>query len=262
MPGLKVGIQLASLRQPFKKALHTAARLGADAVEIDLRQGLRPAELTGTALRQVRKMLEDLNLQVCAAGFRTRRGYGVTEDLDRRVEATKEAMSTAYALGAPVVINHVGRIPEEDEGPQWDALCEVLDDLGRHGQRVGAFLAAETGAEDAETLKRLIDALPPGALGVNLDPGNLIINGFSAQDAVTQLGAHVLHVHAKDAVRDLAQGRGLETPLGRGSVDFAEIIGVLEHHGYQNAYTIEREHCDDPVAEIGYAVQYLRNLID
>jgi sugar phosphate isomerase/epimerase len=258
---LKVGIQLASLRQPFKKALHTAAELGAQGVEIDARNQLKPRELTKTGLRQLRKMLEDRNMKVCAIGFQTRRGYNVPEDLDRRVEATKDAMRLAYDLGANVVINQIGRIPPEASGAEWDLLVQVLTDLGQHAQRIGAFLAAETGAEDAESMRRLLDALPVGSMGINLDPGNVIVNGFSASETTKLLARDVLHVHAKDAVRDLAQGRGLETPLGRGSVDFPEIMGLLEEREYRGYFTIERENASNPVLEVGQAVQYLRNLI-
>lgn len=141
-----------------------------------------------------------------AVGFQTRRGYDVLQDLDRRVEATKQAMQFAYDLGASVVINQVGQIPAEPTGPRWDLLIQVLTDLGRFGQRTGAMLAVETGAEDAETLLRLIEALPDGSVGINLDPGNLIVNGYSASEAARMLGKHVLHVHAKDGVRDLPQG--------------------------------------------------------
>ena len=257
---LRIGIQLASLRLPFKKALHTAADLGADAVEIDARSQLKPREFSQTALRQLRKMLEDCNLRVCAVGFRTRRGYNVLEDLDRRVEATKEALQLANRLGAPVVINHIGRVPDESEGSDWDSLLQVLTDLGRFGQRTGATLAAETGSEDGSNLARLINALPEGSLGVNFDPGNLAVNGFPVRAALDELGPHVLHVHAKDGVRDLAQGRGLETPLGRGAVDFPELIGSLEEHNSRGYFTIEREKSDNPELEIGRSVSYLRNL--
>lgn len=260
MPELKVGIQLASLRQPFKKALHTAGDLGAKGVEIDARMEIKPRELSQTGLRQVRKMLEDRDLTVCAVGFRTRRGYDVADDLDRRVAATKEAMDMAYKLGAPVVVNQIGRVPSETTDPAWDQLVQVLTDLGRYGQQAGAFLAAETGTEAPEVLLQLIDALPAGCLAVNLDPGNLIVNGFSASEAVSMLGTHVSHVHAKDGVRDLAQGRGVETPLGRGSVDFTELIGGLEEFEYRGFFTIERERSRDPVSEIGQAVHYLRSL--
>ena len=260
MPQLRVGIQLSSLRQPFNKALLTAARLGADAVEIDARFEVKPSEFTRTGIRQLRKTLDDHNLRVCAVRFPTRRGYDDLRDLDQRVQATKQAMQFAYDLGSAVVVNQIGRVPENEESPAWQTLLEVLTDLGRHGQRVGATLAAETGTESGDDLARLIDALPTGSLAVTFDPGNLIINGFSAHDAILAVGRHVVHVHAKDAVRDLAQGRGLETPLGRGSVDFPELIGVLEEYNYRGAFAIEREHAQDPVTEIGQAVQYLRCL--
>src|SRR5687768_4238129 len=103
----RVAIATASLRQPLKKALVTVAQLGAAAVEIDARSELKPSDLSATALRQFRGLLDDLNLRVAAVSFRTRRGYDVPDQLERRVEATKEAMRFAHALGANVVINQI-----------------------------------------------------------------------------------------------------------------------------------------------------------
>ena len=169
MPALKIGIQTASLRLPLKKGLLMAARLGARGVEIDARNQLHPHELSQTGVRQIRKMLEDLNLRVCAVGFRTRRGYNVLEDIEQRVKATKQAMDMAYALGAPVVVNQLGHIPSEPQDSRWNLLLEVLDDLGRYGQHAGALLAAETGTESGEDLARLIAAVDSGGIGVNFD---------------------------------------------------------------------------------------------
>jgi sugar phosphate isomerase/epimerase len=139
-------------------------------------------------------------------------------------------------------------------------LVEVLSDLGRHGEHVGALLAARTGSESGEDLARLIDALPAGTIGVDFDPGNLIINGFSASESLQHLGSHVLHVHAKDGVRDLAIGRGLEVPLGRGSADFPTLLGALEERGYRGYFTLERASASDPLGEIAQAVKFLRAL--
>jgi sugar phosphate isomerase/epimerase len=261
VPELKIGIQLASLGLPLKQALVAAAQLGARAVELDARGEFHPRQFTGTALRQLRKMLEELRLRVCAVSFHTRRGYDVPDDLDRRIDATKSAMQFAYSVGAPVVVNQIGRVPSQGSGPGWDRLVEAVGDLARYGQHVGASLAAETGSESGEDLARLINALPGGSLvGVTLDPGNLIVNGFSCLAAVAKLGPHIMHVHARDGVRDLARGRGLEVPLGRGSADFPALLGALEEHAYHGYFTIERERADDPVAEIEMAVKYLRSL--
>ncbi len=257
---IKIGVQLAGLRQPFKKALLTASRLGAEAVEIDARNDLRPGEFSGTALRQVRKMLADLNLRVAAVGFPTQRGYNVSADLDRRVEATKAAMKFARELGADSVINQVGHIPAPDSGAEWDLLLQVLADLGRYGQHVGAGLAATTGAEDGAVLKTLIDHLPTGALGVDFNPGNLIMNGFSPAEAILELAEFVRQVHMTDATRDLAHGRGMETPLGRGSVDYPALLGALEEHGYHGWFTLVRRPADNSLAELSMAVEYLKNI--
>ena len=255
---IKVGIQLASLRLPFKQGLLTAARLGADAVEIDLRHELRPEELSRTGIRHVRKMLDDLNLRVSCASFRTRRGYDAAEGLDRRIEATKDALRTAYELGTTVVVNHIGRVMSDSSS--LDLMRQALADIGRHSQRVGATLAAETGAESGADLLKLIQSLPPGAIGVDLHPANLILHNQSPREAARALSEHVLHVHAADATRDLAERRNIEVPLGRGTAEFPELLAILEEHHYRGFITIERRQCDDQIHEIGQAVQYLRNL--
>jgi sugar phosphate isomerase/epimerase len=261
VPAIKIGIQLASLRLPFRKGLAAAARLGASAVEIDARGELRPQELGQTGLREIRRLLEEHNLRVSAVGFRTRRGYDVSAEIDKRVAATKTAMQFAADLRAPVVVNQVGHVPAESSGREWTQMLEALSDLGRYGQHVGATLAAQTGTESGADLARLLDALPPHAIGVDLDPGNLIVNAFSPLEAIETLGPRILHVHARDGVRDLARGRGLEVPLGRGVADFPALLGALENFGYRGYFTIARDDAEDPLVEIGAAVSYLNEIV-
>jgi sugar phosphate isomerase/epimerase len=205
-------------------------------------------------------MLEDLNLRVSAINFRTRRGYHVQDDLEARLDATKRAMRLAHDLGTNVVVNAIGRVPLENDTSATSTMVEALSDLGRHGQRVGAVLAAETGTESGEELARLISRLPPGAVGVDFNPANLIINGHSAREAVRALGQHVVHIHATDATRDLAIGRGIEVSLGQGNAEFPELLGILEEHQYRGFITVARRDTDDPIAAARQAVEFLRNL--
>lgn len=260
MPELKVALQLKSLRQPLKQALRTAATLGVRSVEVDLRSQLRPEELSTTGLRQFRKMLADLNLAIVAVEFRTRRGYDSLDDLERRVTATKQAMTFAYQLGANVVVNQVGMVPDEPTGIRWETLTEVLAELGSHGQRCGAVLAAETGTEDGPALKRLLTAVPEGTIGIALNPGNLLVNGFSPLEVTTDVGSAVNYVRATDAIRDLARGRGLEVQLGRGSVDYPALLGVLEERGYRGYFTVMTQGEGDPRQRAEESISYLRSL--
>jgi sugar phosphate isomerase/epimerase len=257
---LKIGIRLASFGLPFGRALASAAALGADAVEIDAPRDINPLELTQSGIREIRKLLEDRRLRVCVIRFATRYGYEVSDGLDRRIEATKQAMTVAYKLGASVVSNFVGRIPESEQSPDWPMLIDTLTELGRHGQRVGATLCARTGAERGEDLARLLQALPAASLGVDFDPGTLIVHGHSPREALTSLAPYVLHARARDAMRDISQGRGVETPLGEGSADFPTLLAMLEEHQYRGYLTIECEQTREAEVRIRSAIEYLRRL--
>jgi sugar phosphate isomerase/epimerase len=259
---LKKSIRLESLRQPFKKSLITAAQIGADGVEINGRTEIRAAEMTRTAVRHLRKILSDLNLEVSAIHFPTRRGFGVTDDLDRRIDATKTAMKLAYDLGCNVVVNRIGRVPENGEGENWTTMVQALTDLGSHSQKAGAWLAARTGSESGETLKGLIDSLPLNSLMIDFDPGDFVINGFSPSEAIKVLGSHVMNFRARDAVTDLAQGRGLEVQLGRGSVDWPSLLGALEENNYAGFITIERDSEEDSIAQCATAMEFLTNMFE
>jgi sugar phosphate isomerase/epimerase len=256
---LKIGIQTLSLRQPLKQALRTAARLGAEGVEIDVRTELPAGELSQTGLRELHKLLVDLNLRVSAVAFPTRRGYDVPDDLERRVQATQAAMRFARELRTEVVINRVGQVFDDASDPRFTRLVEALTALGSYGNHVGVRLAAQTGGERPQNLARLIDALPEQTVGVDLHPTGLVLGGHSPREAVELLGPHVLHVHACDAVRDAA-GRANEVELGRGTADFSELLGRLTEFDYRGWVTIERRDAADPISEIENAVAYLRAL--
>ena len=256
---LNLAIHLPSLGLPWKKGLQAAAQLGATAVEIDGRSQFTPREMSRTAVRHVRKIMEDVNIRIAAVYFRTRSGYDTLENLDRRVQATKDVMTMAYELGAKIVVNHVGRVTDA-ESPGWSLLNEALSDIGRHGQKVGVTLAACTGSEDAQDLKRLIDALPTFSIGVAFDPGALIVNGYSASEAIAALGEYVVQFRAHDAVRDAVAGRGIDTQLGRGSADVAEILANLEQHEF-NGFTVVKATTANADLEISQAMQYLKSYL-
>lgn len=260
MPGLKIGIQLACLGQPFRRALVTAAKLGATAVEIDARGEINAQSISTTGLRDLKRILADHELQVSAVGFRTRRGYDDPEEIDRRVSATKAAMKFAQGIGANCVVNNVGLAVTDEQSESGKLLVEVLTDLSHYGHQVGARLCAETGNDDPAELKRLLEQLPPQGIGVDLNPGQLIVAGHEPLAAIELLGEHIVHVHATDGVRDRARGRGLEVQLGRGSCDFPSIVAVLESRGYRGYYTVACERSSALPEEIAAAVKYLKNL--
>ena len=167
-------------------------------------------------------------------------------------------MGLAYRLNCPVVVNQIGTVPESDDDPVWSSLQAVVDDLGRHGARVGAFFAAETGTDPGERLERLLGSCDDGFVAVALNPGQLIINRHSVHDAVKSLKQRIQLVCAVDGVLDLAAGRGLSVPLGQGTADFPELIGMLEDTQYRGQYVVGR--AESTPDELQQGIEYLRNL--
>jgi sugar phosphate isomerase/epimerase len=260
VPALRIGIQTRSLRLPLRRAIDVAAQLGADGIEIDARSELPPGELSQTGLREFRKLLADRKLAVAAVSFLTRRGYDVLDNLERRLMATQGAMKFAETLGANVVINRIGQVPDDENDPRFGALVEVLSGLGAFGDRVGARLAAQTGVASGPQLARLLAALPDQTIGVDLHPSALIHHGHDPAEAVAVLGSNVIHVHACDAVRDLAQRQVIDVELGRGTADLPNLLGQLEEFNYRGWITIQCPNSRDPLTEMSDAVAFLRSL--
>lgn len=263
MPELRLSIRLDSFdisgnKIPLKQSLLAAARLGARGVEIDARNGIRPQEVTDTAARQIRKIMDDLNLRVSSVRFSTRRGYDIAADLDRRIDATKQAMRLAYALGASHVINQIGHVPSDSESAAWQQLRSALEDLGRYGAHVGAFLAAETGTEGGDSLSQLLDSLQNAFVSVAFNPGQLILGGFPVLESLQALGSKVGLLIAQDGVQDLSRGRGIDVPIGQGTADFPEILGSLEDWQFRGWVVVGRAHCG--AEEVKAGMNYLSNL--
>ena len=257
---LKKSIFLDTLRQPFKTAIVTAAKLGADAVEINGRTEIKPGELSRTGVRHIRKLLSDQQLSVSAIHFQTNYGYGDLQLLDRRIEGTKAALGMAYELGCSVVVNRIGKIAVDPAAPSRITMVQALSDIGNFSQKAGAWLAARTGADDGETFKELIDALPMNSLGVDFDPAELVINGHSPTEAMQALAKYVMSCRARDAVTDVSLGRGVEVPLGKGAVDWPALLGALEQKSYGGYFTVHQENSADPMVACEESFGFLQEM--
>lgn len=259
MIGFKIAAQTRCFAQSIKKALHTAAGLGCNGVQIDARSELTPAELSETGVRQFRKMLNDLNLQVASIAFPTRRGYANPVDLQPRLEATSAAMQFASRLGARVLVGNLGPLPDADDEDAMSSLRDAIQSLANQGDRLGVRLVVQS-ASDAAELDQFVSGLPEGTLSLDLHPARLISQGVNPAEFVNCVGRHIAHVHATDGVYDLASGQAIEVELGRGTADFSELLGLLEEYGYRDWLTIERRSSSQPIEEIGNAVSFLRSL--
>lgn len=261
MNRIKIGVRLESLEAPFRRALAVAAELGVSGVQFDPVGDLAPGALTETGRRQVRHLLRTYNVELTALGCPLRRGLDAAENQQQRLDYVQQVMALAWDLGVRVVIVQAGGVPEADDDPRAGRLREALLLLGTHGDKTGVRLALETGLESGPRLAAFLQSLDTGGLGVNLDPGNLVMHGHDVTAAVRALHKLILHSHAKDARSATANRMAQEVPLGHGDIDWLAYLATLAEVEYDGWMVVERETGESKAADVAHGVGFLRRLL-
>lgn len=255
MEPLRRAVACHCLPQPLRRAIHAAVELGATGIQFNARQELRPGDLSDSGRRQLCRDLETEGLTIASLAFPTRRSLYDPEQMEARVSGLKQTLEFAYQLRVPIVVARVGAIPQEKDSAEFKLLLDVLNDVARHANRVGATLAVTPTRDSAADLKDLVSRVTEGRVGINFDPAVFAMCGRDALAAFRELHEHVLHVTARDGVRDI-DGSGQEVTLGRGDVDWPELIALLTEADYRGWLTVDRNSSDDAER----ALTYLRNV--
>ncbi len=170
----------------------------------------------------------------------------------------------AKKINVKNIATHAGFLPEVPVAAEYASLVAALRTVANHAKNNGQYLLFETGQETPVTLRRTIEDVGTGNLGINLDPANLILYGkANPVDALSVFGELVRDVHAKDG-RYPTDGKhlGKETPIGEGMVNFPALIAKLKEVGYDGPLTIEREISgEEQIKDIKSSKEFLEKLI-
>ena len=285
MAAFSIGVMADSLRLPFEDSLKKCRELGADGVQLYAVEGeMSPETQTPETIALKRCQLEDNGLEVSAlCGDLGGHGFVVATENPTKIERSKRIVDLALELGSYVVTTHIGVIPADSGSDRYKVMQEACNQLAEYAHKQGAWFAIETGPEPAVRLRKFLDSLDSKGVGVNLDPANLVmVTGDDPVAAVRVLAPYIVHTHAKDGVMlkktDLqvsydffAEGGigdlrleeyFLETPLGKGRVDFDAYLKALREIGYNGYLVIEREVGSDPAEDIRAAVEFLREKME
>jgi sugar phosphate isomerase/epimerase len=230
-------------------------------VQIDAAGDLAPRQLSQSGRREFRTLLRVHNLELSALGCPLRHGLDVAEDQEPRLEHVRAVMTLAYDLGPRVVVVEAGQVPQKEEEPRAGLLREALTALGRHGDRTGTSLALETGLEAGHVLAAYLASFDTGALTANLDPANLLVNGFDPIESARALTGRIAHSHARDARKGSASRAAVEVPLGHGDIDWLSYLETLEEIEYRGWLAIERESGNNRLADVAAGVAFLRRFL-
>jgi len=262
-PGYIMPIRLAvathCFRQPFKRALLRAAEIGAGGVQFAIGDDVRPSALSATGRRELLHQLDQLGLRVSSIRFPLRRALCDLDRLEARLSALRDAMQLAFQLKSGLIALRIGHIPPEPDAADYELLRDVLSDLARHGNHVGCALAITPSGEPADLLGRLLSDITTGPVGIDFDPSVCVASGERPADVLRTLHSRVLHVTVRDAIRT-ADGSGQEVAVGRGEVQWDELLAVIDEMHYRGWLTIDRTGGNDQPESAAQAVQYIRHI--
>ena len=182
-----------------------------------------------------------------------------------RIDALKRASDIGKQCGIGAVHTHCGFIPEDPSDPLYPQAVDAIREVASHCKQNGQIFLMETGQETPITMLRAIEGTGLDNVCANLDTANLILYGKGEPvGAMDVIGTRVRGLHAKDGLyptnpREL----GKEVAIGKGRVDFPELIKRLHQAGYSGAITIEREISGpQQEADIRASKSYLEQLIE
>lgn len=255
----RIAVATAPFRLPVRRAIVTAAACGAQGVQLDCRNEVKPDDYGETARRQLLHELGERGLSVGSLTFPLRRPLEDAEHLDQRVAALRQAMQFASQLRSRVLTVRGGRLPEESDAAGLGRLRDVLRELARYGNHIGVVLALTSAGDPPAGLVTLINEIKDGPLGIDFDPAACVLARRNASTDLREAQSAVTHIQVRDAVRDV-DGGGLEVPVGRGEVDWDELLALMSEIHYAGWLTIRRTAGDDIPGDAARAVQFVRHV--
>ena len=182
------------------------------------------------------------------------------------VEKIEKVMKAAVILGAPKIrVFQESYTAKEDQKDIRLLLAETrmqlqaLEPMSRkYGVKIILEMHHDTVCSSPSAAYNLLSGLDPACFGINLDPGNMVYEGYeNYQKAFELIGPYIAHVHVKNAVMK-ETGRdeyGSKTfarawaPLWDGSADLREAFRVLKKFGYDGSVCVEDFSDEQPTEE-------------
>jgi len=95
-------------------------------------------------------------------------------------------------------------------------------------------------------------------LGVLLDLGHVYQMGFDLSETVHKFEGRLLDVHVHDAALDSDYRKATHLPIGKGTIDFQDFVGLLREVGYDGWLTLEIRGSEEEILE---GKEYLESLV-
>lgn len=259
MRQFRLAVATRCFQKSFAESLGLAVDLGVKGLQVDVRNELRSEGLTETGRRDFMHQISERNLTISGAVFPLRHPLYEIEQIDGRVAAIREAMKFAYSIKATTLCLRAGAIPTDADSKERKLLVEVMCDLARYANHVGTSLAITPTSDSAESLKTLLEEVKTGPIGVDFDPAHYAISGQPVAESLRTLHNLVMHVQLRDGIRGIDGGE--EVAVGRGTVDWIEVLALLGEMDYQGWLTSIRTQGQDRLRDLRRGIETVRQIL-
>lgn len=228
------------------------------------------------------------------------KGFGPGADIDRLLARLSRAIEAAVDLGAGVTCLDLGPLPQpletqkpktavtpEQAGliilpkpsdasttapvatepaatpPDPQLVAQVDNAMGAVGEiadRYRATIAFSSSLAGFAAIERALNAARCPWFGIDLDPVATLRDRWTSDEILSRLGSLIRHVRGRDAALG-ADRRTKPTELGRGSVNWQDLIRALDSAGDASWITIDPIELPDRRAASLAGLSKLRQLV-
>lgn len=173
------------------------------------------------------------------------------------------AIRFAADLGIGEVVVHSGH-RSDPKFPPEQAFQWALDTLKRtteESERLGVRLAVENTGYGAvgfihspQALVDLVSSIGSNIVGITLDSGHAVLQGFTPEEAVRVFGKRLLHIHVHDNTGTADD----HLPLGKGVINHVPMFKALRDTGFRGFLILETYQTERIEEQLQRDLRFLR----
>lgn len=230
----------------IEQAIDSARQYGFSGIEIrgiDNELDIRNLpEFSDSNIEKTRAMFDDAGIEIISVDSSASFSHKEEEKLQKSVEETRDYITLAGKLGAPLVRVFGGSMPDgisfEDGANQ---LASYLIQLGDFAAEKNVIVALET-HDSFLTGKAVLDVMKKTnheSVGVVWDISNCFWTGESIEDSANLLAPYIKNVHIKDSILDGDEAKLVF--IGQGDIPIQKALKLLRGLGYDGYLSYEWE---------------------
>lgn len=258
---MKFGAMQSILRRRGPELIRTAAELGFEGVQLDLRADYADDPLLTVSGRQALKsVLSETGLAVSSVclGVLNQWGFKMAdpEVRTRTTDLILRAMELAAAVDAKaLLIPFFGNSDLVGDALGQKRAAAGLAELAPQAERLGLALAIESFLNAAD-VSALCRAVGSPAAKVYYDVSNTTYMGYDPAAELVALAPLIAEIHFKDGKGDHSNAM-----LGQGDVNYPAVVASIRKIGYDGWIVLESAAPHDPIADARTNLEFAKRVL-